>query len=191
MRGAGAACRGKKKVRKRERFSLSPRASRTSVFLSSRLFTEEDSRDGRIYAIVLFVAVIVGNVDGTAQRNVARGELAARPVSLTRDGLRQPSPFRCSSLSFSFFVFHPFDKSRFPPFFFRESARFRFLSPNCRDSRIDAESRSLGRAEISFSLPSLSISFSVSLSLARSLRSAPLSVSQRVSSSPLGIPKPV
>lgn len=79
--------RGKKKPRREARRCQS---NEDFFLISSRR---------RIYATGLsallrgVVVVEVGNVGGTAQRNVARGELAARPVSLTRDGLRRASPF--------------------------------------------------------------------------------------------------
>jgi len=39
-----------------------------------------------IVVVVVVIVVVVENVGVTGQRNVARGELAARPVSLTRPG---------------------------------------------------------------------------------------------------------
>lgn len=96
-------------------------ASRTRIFLSFHEggFTWQRDSRGRLLRLFVVVVVIVV-VGGTAQRNVARGELAARPVSLTRD-----EPFRCFSLSSSFLVS--------AVLLSRESARFRFLSPNCRE----------------------------------------------------------
>jgi len=66
-----------------------------------------------LIVVVVVIVVVVENVGVTGQRNVARGELAARPVSLTRPGTDfVADPFAASHfLSLSLSLYPPCLKS--------------------------------------------------------------------------------
>jgi len=119
-----ANSREKKKSKKRSSVIAKKSDKNFSIF-SRRIYVRSRLLLLFFFVVVVVVGVVVEN-DDIACQNMARGELAARLISLTRDG---SEPFRCFSLSFSFLTFICLKLLSLS----RDSARFRFLSPNCRE----------------------------------------------------------